>query len=225
MTNKQIIIDEIKLHGNRKDLTGLKVGKLTCLKPVKTGKYKNSEWLCECECGNFKIAQTYRLLSGRIQSCGDCYHTINHYIPMIKELEKQLKAKEQECEMWKNLTVDNGAVALKYQKQLDQLKSELQTKKVWHKIANEIAKKNSEYANQLKVENEELKKEINNKYSVSNFNVIFMREHIHNLKATLTEIKEITEEYQKEYLVNNGVNLLCNQILQKISECEVEDEN
>lgn len=35
---------------------------------------------------------------------------------------KQLTRKSQECEMWKNLTVDNGAVALKYQQQLDQLK-------------------------------------------------------------------------------------------------------
>ena len=40
---------------------------------------------------------------------------------------------------------------------------------------------------------------------------------------TLTEIREIAEEYQKEYIVNNGVVLLCNQILQKIS--EVEDGN
>ena len=37
MTDKQII-DKTKLHKNRKDLIGMKFGKLTCLKPVKTGK-------------------------------------------------------------------------------------------------------------------------------------------------------------------------------------------
>ena len=42
------------------------------------------------------------------------------------------------------------------------------------------------------------------------------------LKQTLAEIREIAEEYQKEYLVNNGVFLLCNQILQKINEVENE---
>jgi hypothetical protein len=41
-----------------------------------------------------------------------------------KENCSLLQAKEQECDMWKNLTVDNGAVALKYQQQLDQLKAE-----------------------------------------------------------------------------------------------------
>ena len=42
----------------------------------------------------------------------------------IVELNKSIQDKEQECDMWKNLTVDNGAVALKYQQQLDQLKAE-----------------------------------------------------------------------------------------------------
>ena len=40
-------------------------------------------------------------------------------------LYEDYKRKEQECDMWKNLTVDNGAVALKYQQQLDQLKKAL----------------------------------------------------------------------------------------------------
>lgn len=83
-------LKKTKLRKNRKDLTGMKFGKLLCLKPVITGKNNHSEWLCECECGNYKIAQTYRLLSGRVQTCGDCYHTTNHYIPMIKELKQAL---------------------------------------------------------------------------------------------------------------------------------------
>lgn len=45
-------------------------------------------------------------------------------LKIIRELEQKLKAKEQECDMWENIAVENGAVALKYQHQLDQLKAE-----------------------------------------------------------------------------------------------------
>ena len=84
---------------------------------------------------------------------------------------------------------------------------------------------------ELKAENDDLKKEINNKYSVSNFNVIFMREHIHNLKQTLAEIKEIcnnNDELKGDFNLVDcdkyklGKHNLANKILQKIS--EVEDE-
>ena len=50
---------------------------------------------------------------------------------------KQLKRKERECDMWKNLTVDNGAVALKYQQQLDQLKQILAEIKEIAEIIND----------------------------------------------------------------------------------------
>ena len=36
------------------------------------------------------------------------------------------------------------------------------------------------------------------------------------LKQTLTEIKEICNEYQKEYILNIGVEILTNKILQII---------
>ena len=51
-----------------------------------------------------------------------------------------------------------------------------------------------------------------------------LNERFNILKQILTEIKEIAVEYQKEYLVNNGVNLLCNKILNKNSEV-IEDED
>lgn len=196
MTDKQIIIDGINLHGNRKDLTGLKVGKLTCLKPVKTGKNKHSEWLCECECGNFKIAQTYRLLSGRIQSCGDCYHTINHYIPMIKELEKQLKRKEQECEELKKrisnykCPMDNNADYCGHLEDYGELLEQLEAYKMEAEEGKEI---NAE----LKAENEKL-------------------------KETITEIKEIAEYLMEEDTDNWSSPfepfIRLDEILQKISE-------
>ena len=36
-------------------------------------------------------------------------------------LYKQLKRQERRCEMWENIAVENGALALKYQEQLDKL--------------------------------------------------------------------------------------------------------
>ena len=164
---KDINVPSKRLHGNRKDLTGLKVGKLTCLEPVKTGKNNHSEWLCECECGNFKIVQTYRLLAGRIQSCGDCYHSVNHYIPMIKELKEKLLHKEQECEELKNFHINLVGV------------KECEIKELF------------------------------------------------KLKQTLTEIKEIAEFGFRPYKVCGEHNNCCdvlNEILQKISECEGNDE-
>ena len=87
--------EEIKLRGNRKNLTGQKFGKLTVIKPVKTIN-DTSRWLCKCECGNEKIVATYRLLSGRVKTCGDCFNTINFYIPKLKRLEQENKELKEE---------------------------------------------------------------------------------------------------------------------------------
>lgn len=95
--------EEIKLRSNRKNLIGQKFGKLTVIKPVKTIN-DTSRWLCKCECGNEKVVATYRLLSGRVKTCGDCFNTINFYIPELKRLEqenKELKELNKKiCEDW-----------------------------------------------------------------------------------------------------------------------------
>jgi 5-methylcytosine-specific restriction endonuclease McrA len=64
---------------NRKDLTGMKFGKLTVIKEIDCIKkrYANSDkihtlrrWLCKCECGKMKkVLQTY-LERGNVKSCG-----------------------------------------------------------------------------------------------------------------------------------------------------------
>ena len=41
-------------------------------------------------------------------------------------------------------------------------------------------------------------------------------DELYQLKQTLTEIKEICNEYQKEYILNIGVEILSNKILQII---------
>ncbi|MCQ2589265.1 MAG: hypothetical protein MJ179_02470 [Treponema sp.] len=47
------------------DITGNKYGKLTVIKYV-----DNKKWLCRCDCGNEKIADSCNLKRGNIRSCG-----------------------------------------------------------------------------------------------------------------------------------------------------------
>jgi hypothetical protein len=52
----------------RKDLTGLRFGRLVALSYISNGK--NSKWLCACDCGNKKEVLTGALGSGNTKSCG-----------------------------------------------------------------------------------------------------------------------------------------------------------
>lgn len=62
--------------GKSTDLSNKKYGRLTCLyrvKPNKQIKYRDSFWLCKCECGNNVVASAHSLNKGETLSCG-CYH-------------------------------------------------------------------------------------------------------------------------------------------------------
>ncbi len=66
---------------NRKDLTGMKIGRLTPLYPLQERNYKGSIlWHCRCECGNEVDLSENALLHGNYVSCG-CRR---------KELQEQL---------------------------------------------------------------------------------------------------------------------------------------
>lgn len=58
----------------RKDMTGIKVNKLTFKKYVRGRRRNNngthSYWLCECECGNTKVVRADSVIDGSIMSCG-----------------------------------------------------------------------------------------------------------------------------------------------------------
>jgi hypothetical protein len=54
----------------RKILTGQKFGLLTVGKQVGTNKWKNSIWLCKCECGGEKEVLYQRLTQKQTRSCG-----------------------------------------------------------------------------------------------------------------------------------------------------------
>jgi len=60
-----------KVKPGRRELTGMRFGKLVCVKSVEdccTGG--QTGWLCECDCGNVCIAGTQQLLQGYKKSCG-----------------------------------------------------------------------------------------------------------------------------------------------------------
>lgn len=87
------------------------------------------------------------------------------------EQSRKLKVKEQECERWKSNFNGKVSAIEEILKQLDQLKAE----------------------------NDELKEELNKKYSVSGFNVIFMKEHIHELQDQVLELTETIKKQNGEY--------------------------
>jgi hypothetical protein len=60
---------------NRKksiDITGMVFGKLTAINIDSKPKEHPEKWLCQCSCGNTKIANKASLINGSTKSCG-CY--------------------------------------------------------------------------------------------------------------------------------------------------------
>jgi hypothetical protein len=60
-------------YGNKIiDSTGQRFTKLVAIKPVGS-RHRSTEWLCICDCGNFKIVTRRLLIAGHTKSCG-CLH-------------------------------------------------------------------------------------------------------------------------------------------------------
>ena len=78
------------------------------------------------------------------------------------------------------------------------------------------------YFKQLKrkeQECEELKSDLTDLSKIidcKNGTILTFKEQLDRLKQTVAEIKEICNEYQKEYILNIGVEILTNKILQII---------
>lgn len=147
-----------------------------------------------CECYNPNIKMDCLLHPLQSDACKNNPNC--HY--------KLYKRKEQECEIWKNqiLTIDDETITV------------------------QITQQQFEEYNQLKTENEKLDTE--NKRLVAELaNPVFDSfEELDKLKQTLTEIKEIAENVQSfvgRINIEDDVFEQMEQILQKISECEVED--
>ena len=96
MTDKQIIIDGVDVSNFY----------LVCYYDNKTNELVRIEQYNDNDSSMYSDIDSYR-------------YGYNAKITKPEELIKQLLRKEQECDMWKNLTIDNGAAALKYQQQLE----------------------------------------------------------------------------------------------------------
>lgn len=66
--HKEVLKRFSQIHYN--DLTGQRFGKLVCIKPVGSGAYKYTLWLCQCDCGNTCTVLSRDLLDGSTKSCG-----------------------------------------------------------------------------------------------------------------------------------------------------------
>lgn len=54
----------------RKDITGMRFGKLTAVRIARKDKRRESKWLCVCECGRETEVRLWNLLHENTKSCG-----------------------------------------------------------------------------------------------------------------------------------------------------------
>ena len=159
------------------------------------------------QCPYYKEDRTCTYLSYKSKCEGDCNWTT------YKEMEEQLKHKEQECEKLKLDLIEAKAHG-------DYLNN-LALSKTLDTVSNKL--------DQLKAENDELKKQF--KLAEPLYQACNIKDKkINKLKQTLAKIKEIAENNKHSVLcftvfesdaikVNNEPMAV---ILQKINECEVD---
>lgn len=56
------------------DLTGRRFGKLIVIERVEINQRRQTQWRCQCDCGNEVVVTGGNLVSGNTKSCG-CYHS------------------------------------------------------------------------------------------------------------------------------------------------------
>ena len=71
-----------------KDLTGQRFGRLTVIKHTGSDKWRNSTWLCKCDCGNEVIISGRCLHNGTTKSCGCLYHKNEKLIPPKDKMKR-----------------------------------------------------------------------------------------------------------------------------------------
>ena len=87
------------------DLTNNIFGKLHPITLEGINKYRQAVWLCQCECGNFKIARAIDLKNGKIKSCG-CLKQKSEQIS-YKKLYAVWQSMKQRCLNKKNKDYKN----------------------------------------------------------------------------------------------------------------------
>ena len=161
---------------------------------------------------------------------------------VIIALGEQLKAKEQECEELKSDLTDlskiidckNGTI-LTFKEQLDQLKSEIEELKQEKRNFYNFLTNKYNYGSFRPMWGTYLlrrffKEDLGDFFDEKSYEMADTIEdkekQLNKYSQTLTEIKKIAEQISLPMGTgkSNNISILANQILQKINECEVENE-
>ena len=137
---------------------------------------------------------------------------------------KEYKRKEQEYETLEEIAKKHLAETFEMQREIDQLKAEIETLKQYKASKQASYESMQREWNNAVNENRELKAENENwqkEYWKLEQGNDFLAETNSRLKQTLTEIKEIAEDESYIGFWDEQIS----KILQKISECEVQNEN
>lgn len=88
LSNKPSAVGALFLNKmKRKDLTGIRFGKLNVIEYSHTGKDRHPYYLCKCDCGNVKIIKAKYLKNGDTKSCG-CSYILSRKLTNFKHGEK-----------------------------------------------------------------------------------------------------------------------------------------
>jgi hypothetical protein len=91
-----------------KDMTGRKFGKLTALTCIGRTKDHKALWLCQCDCGNFKVVRQATLNRGEATSCGCNIGKWNITHGMTKtRIYREWQGMKSRCYYQKNIGFDN----------------------------------------------------------------------------------------------------------------------
>lgn len=87
---------QIKLHGNTRDLTNQRFGKLVVLYPTEKRDNRSIVWHCQCDCGNTADVSSKNLTYGASQSCGCAYSIGETNIAKVLT-ENKIQYKKEYC--------------------------------------------------------------------------------------------------------------------------------
>lgn len=87
-------------------MLGRRFGRLVVLRQEQADRYRNSMWLCACDCGGMKVARGINLSIGSTQSCGCIRRKRNADRPANQRPERELA----------NLTFGSWTVQTSYRK-------------------------------------------------------------------------------------------------------------
>ena len=82
------------MESRRKDITGLRSGKLTAIEPTEQKRNGATLWRCRCDCGGEILLEPYQITGQKVKSCG-CLRRENKLIDLAGQRFGRLTALER----------------------------------------------------------------------------------------------------------------------------------